>query len=104
MYVECIISLAEREFIYLPEKYQCEISQEAFQIKTQFKRHTNCKFHSDLSILYICEECDICWKNEEACNQHMKMKHDILNCVHCNLKCEGKECLDIHYRMKHPVF
>ena len=98
------ISLAQSEDIYLPEKYQCEICHEAFQTKTQFKEHTNCNFHFDLSILYICEECDICWKNEYACNQHMKLKHDIIKCVHCNLECKGKECLDIHYRTEHQAF
>ena len=101
---DCIVSLAQSEDIYLPEKFQCGICQEAFQTKTQFKKHTNCNFHFELSILYICEECDICWKNEDACNQHMKLKHDIIKCVRCNLEFKGKECLDIHHRTEHRAF
>ena len=100
----CIVSLSESEDIWLAENIRCEICQNTFRTKTQFKRHMNCKFSYESSLEYICKLCDLFWKGEDKFNQHMRLKHEIMRCVHCNLELRGKEGLDIHFRTKHRAF
>ena len=81
-------SLPQREDIYLPKKYQCQVCQEEFQTNCQFKWRTNHDFGYNSSIQYICEEWIIFGIYEDACKQHIRCEHDIMKCVCCNLKCK----------------
>ena len=100
---ECIICIAQREQIDLPNKYQCTVCKNVFKTKTLFRLHTNCSFGSD-SLVYICESCNQVWTDEETFENHMKMKHMIHVCVRCNARLEGKISLDAHFRAKHRAF
>ena len=101
---ECLISIAEKEMIDLPNRYQCEICRLKFKTKTLFKRHERCFNFGSNSLAFICEVCDRIWKDEEQFENHMKQKHIKHKCVRCNKKVEGKDNLDEHFRAKHRAF
>ena len=99
----CLISIAKKEEISLPFKYQCEVCHKKYETKTQFRQHKHCKF-KDSSLTFICEICSKVWKEEEPFEKHMQQKHNKHLCVCCNAKLEGKENLDLHFRAKHRAF
>ena len=100
---ECLVCIAQREQLDLPNKYNCKVCGKVFQTKTIFRLHTNCCFDND-SLVYICESCDQVWTDEETFEHHMKLKHMIHACVRCNERLEGKNNLDAHFRAKHRAF
>ena len=62
MYNECIIGIANKEEIALPNKYQCEIFYKKIKIKTLFMKHTTCYFKS---MTFIYEVCTKLWKKKK---------------------------------------
>ena len=56
------------------------------------------------SLVFICEECNQVWTDEEIFENHMKQKHMKHVCVRCKAKLKGKINLDAHFRAKHRAF
>ena len=98
---ECLVVIAEKENLYLPNKYQCEICNKKFKTKTLFRQHDNCYFKS---LTFNCEVCPKIWRNEDKFEEHMQQKHTDHVCVRCSVKVKGKEMLDAHFRANHKAF
>ena len=67
----CLISIAKKEEISLPFKYQREVCHNKHKTKTQFRQHKHCKF-KDNSLTFTCEICNKVWKDEEPFEKHMQ--------------------------------
>ena len=99
----CKVIIAEKENIFLPNKYRCSVCNKLFRTKTLFLKHKHCEFERNF-ITFICESCDLIWREEEPFTQHMNRKHNNHLCKRCKLKVEGKDNLDEHFRTKHKAF
>ena len=98
---KCIIVIAAKENIALPNKYECEICKKRFKTKTQIKEHNNCYFKS---LTFVCEVCRKLWRKKDEFEHHMAHKHNNHDCVRCAGQFEGKDNLDAHYKLKHRAF
>ena len=100
---ECMFSIAQNKGIKLPNKFQCTICKEAFKIKIHFRMHEHYILNVK-SLVFICEECNQVWTDEEIFENHMKQKLLKHICIGCNAKLEGKINLDAHFRARHRAF
>ena len=98
---ECKVIIADKEDLYLPNIFQCDICLKTFKTKTQFMKHKQCEASS---FTYTCEVCSLLWKDQEVFENHMKQKHTKHTCIRCNMKVEDKENLDAHFRTRHRAF
>ena len=99
----CIVIIADKENIRLPNIYHCDICSKTFKTKTLFKQHRDCDFKEN-SFTFVCEDCQMKWIEKEPFKKHMNEKHIRHICVRCRETLEGKENLDKHFKTRHRAF
>ena len=99
----CLIAIAEKNNITIPDKFQYEVCKEEFRTRTCFVEHIKYDFSYE-SLEFKCEECDQLLNSDEHLQNHENQKHTIHACIQCDRTFAGKENLNLHYRARHRAF
>ena len=92
---QCLTSIAEKESIELPDKFQCNLCKLKFKTRNQFVHHTDCNFEYE-NLASVCVHCGTCLKNEKDLKIHIEQIHVEYECDYCGVTVEGEKYIDIH--------